>query len=572
MNGIGASPGIAIGKVYIKNSSGFNITEKNIDEHEVQGEIERLNDALEKAKKEVTKLEHKVRKELGEDEADIFRAHLQLLNDPELIPEIENEIKNNLVTAETAVQEVINHYVRLFSRMENEYMKGRKLDIQDVGTRVLQILVNYKKDHLNKDIGNESIIVARDLAPSDTVNINLDRVMAFVTAEGSKTSHTAIIARSLGIPAVVGVGEELLKKVHNGQMIVVDGNSGKVYLNPDKATLDKYKMKLNRLARDKKRLNKYKFKKPVTRDGVTVEVFANISSPEEVGAVIDNGGQGVGLFRTEFMYMHRDSLPDEEEQYNLYLEIAKKMDRKPVIIRTLDIGGDKDLPYLNLPEEMNPFLGYRGIRICLDKKDLFKTQLKAILRAGKHGNVRLMFPLISSLEELKKAYHVLEESKQELEAEGKEYVKDMETGLMIEVPAAALMADILAQEVDFFSIGTNDLIQYMMAVDRTNEQVASIYSPYYPAVLRMIYNVIKAAHRESIKVGMCGEAAGDELLIPFLLGAGLDEFSVNIPAILNIKEKIARWTISEAREVVKNTLKLKTAGEVKDYLSEVKKD
>ncbi|RCW62078.1 phosphoenolpyruvate--protein phosphotransferase [Halanaerobium sp. ST460_2HS_T2] len=569
LEGIAASPGIAIGKSLLKLEKEIEIDKENIENDQVEQEIEKLHNALTESKKQLQELKEETAEKLGEEKAEIFAAHLMILDDPEVIPAFENKIKDNKLNAAAAVKEVIDEFAAMFAAMDDEYLRERGSDIKDVGMRVIKNLLGI--EDIADKMDEEVIIIADDLTPSDTAQLDTEKVLAFVTKEGSRTSHSAIMARSLGIPSVVGVGSELIEKAENGMKIIVDGNSGKIYFNPDKSTLDKYEEKLEEYEAEQERLKAFKDKKAETKDGHQVEIVGNMGNLKDVVPILDNGGEGVGLFRSEFLYMDRSELPTEEEQFEVYKEVAEKMGDKPVIIRTLDVGGDKELPYLDFPDEMNPFLGYRAIRVCLERDDIFKPQLRALLRAGSYGNLKIMFPMISSLNELLAAKEKVEEAKAELKEEGLEYNPDIDLGMMIEIPAAVMIADKLAREVDFFSIGTNDLIQYTVAVDRMNEQIAEMHTPYHPAVLRMIQKTIESAHAEDIWVGMCGEAAGEELLLPFLLGAGLDEFSMSAVSILKIKEVLTKWTLSEAEEVSKKVLNLGTVADVKDYLNKIKK-
>lgn len=569
LEGIAASPGIAIGKSLLKLEKEIEIDRENIADDQVEQEIEKLHNALTDSKEQLEQLKKETAEKLGEEKAEIFAAHLMILDDPEVIPAFENKIKDNKLNAAAAVKDVIDEFAAMFAAMDDEYLRERGSDIKDVGMRVIKNLLGI--EDIADKMDEEVIIIAEDLTPSDTAQLDTDKVLAFVTKEGSRTSHSAIMARSLGIPSVVGVGSELIEKAENGMKIIVDGNSGNIYFNPDQSTMDEYEVKLEEYEAEQERLKAFKDKKAETEDGHRVEVVGNMGNLKDVDPILANGGEGVGLFRSEFLYMDRDELPTEEEQFKVYKEVAEKMGDRPVVIRTLDVGGDKELPYLDFPEEMNPFLGYRAIRVCLERDDIFKPQLRALLRAGVYGNLKIMFPMISSLKELLAAKAKVEEVKAELKEEGLEYNADIDLGMMIEIPAAVMIADKLASEVDFFSIGTNDLIQYTVAVDRMNERIAEMHTPYHPAVLRLVKKTIEAAHAEDIWVGMCGEAAGEELLLPFLLGAGLDEFSMSAVSILKIKEILTKWTLSEAEKVSKEVLNLGTVAEVKDYLNKIKK-
>ncbi len=568
MLGIAASPGIAMGKLMIRSSEKIEISDEKIKNVDVSQEINKLEKALLKAETELKEVKKKTAEKFGKGEADIFAAHLSILNDPELKKSVEQKIEIEKMNAESAVAKAVDEYSQIFTNMEDEYMQARAVDIKDVGERVLKILLG-KNNRLEK-LTEEVILAAEDLTPSDTAQIDTDKVKAFLTRDGSRTSHTAIMARSLGIPAIVGLGANY-QELSSGQKVIVDGDEGKVLIDPTQKILNNYQDKLQKQQVAEKKLEKYLNQKAQTATGEKVEVVGNIGNIADAKSVIKNGGEGIGLFRTEFLYMNRQSLPTEEEQYNVYKEVAELYMDKPVLVRTLDIGGDKDLPYLDLPVEMNPFLGYRAIRMTLDKKDIFKTQLRAILRASQYGNLKIMFPMISSLSELQAAKKILNEVRAELDKEKVSFAKNMKVGIMIEVPAAVVIADLLAEEVDFFSIGTNDLIQYTVAVDRTNEKISKMHTPYHPAVLRLIRQTIESGHRQGIWVGMCGEAAADELLLPFLLGAGLDEFSMSAFSILKVKELLTKWTRDEAVGVMHHVLRCKTIKEVKEYLQMVAK-
>jgi phosphotransferase system enzyme I (PtsI) len=532
--GIAASKGYAIGEVFIKGPDEINIVEDR--EINVEEERVRLEKAIENSRTQLKNLEEKTRVEIGEHEAAVFGSHLMLLEDPEFAGAAFASIDSDKISSEKAINDVVNTYVEMFSQFDDEYMRERAADIKDVGMRIFKNL-NGTADSGLANLAANTVIVAHDLTPSDTAQIDKSKVVGFLTDIGGRTSHSAIMARTLEIPAVVGL-EDITKVAMNGDKIIVDGVEGVVIINPDEATIAFYEEKKATLELERAKLKELVNTKAVTKSGKEVILAANIGAPKDVHKAIESGADAIGLFRTEFLYMDRDSLPTEEEQFESYKYVAEKMEGKPVVIRTLDIGGDKKLTYLPLPEEMNPFLGYRAIRLCLDRVDIFKSQLRAILRASAFGHIQIMFPMISSLEEFFKAKDILKECMEELKSEGKAYNENVETGIMIEIPSAAVMADEFAKHVDFFSIGTNDLIQYTLAADRMNENISYLYNPMHPAVLKLIKMTIEAAHKEGKWCGMCGEMAGDETAIPTLLQYGLDEFSMSASSILEAKKLV----------------------------------
>jgi phosphotransferase system enzyme I (PtsI) len=532
--GIAASKGYAIGEVFIKGNDEINIVEDR--EINVEEERVRLEKAIENSRTQLKSLEEKTKVEIGEHEAAVFGSHLMLLEDPEFAGAAFASIDNDKISSEKAINDVVNTYVEMFSQFDDEYMRERAADIKDVGMRIFKNLSGTADSGL-ANLADNTVIVAHDLTPSDTAQIDKSKVVGFLTDIGGRTSHSAIMARTLEIPAVVGL-EDITKLVNNGDKIIVDGVEGVVILNPDETTIASYQEKKAALELEKAKLKELVNTKAVTKSGKEVILAANIGAPKDVHKAIESGADAIGLFRTEFLYMDRDSLPTEEEQFEAYKYVAEKMEGKPVVIRTLDIGGDKKLTYLPLPEEMNPFLGYRAIRLCLDRVDIFKSQLRAVLRASAFGYIQIMFPMISSLEEFFKSKDILKECMEELKSEGKAYNENIETGIMIEIPSAAVMADEFAKHVDFFSIGTNDLIQYTLAADRMNENISYLYNPMHPAVLKLIKMTIEAAHKEGKWCGMCGEMAGDETAIPTLLQYGLDEFSMSASSILEAKKLI----------------------------------
>lgn len=530
--GIAASKGYAIGKVFLQEHEEIVITDAKVED--VAAEKEKLQKALDNSKAQLEKIKEKAAAEMGEEKAAVFEAHITLLDDPEFTGAMASEIETNSINAMKAVENVTNTFVMIFDSMEDDYMRERAADIKDVSKRIIANLAG-KGDEAFAITENNTVVVAHDLTPSDTAQLDRSKVVGFVTNIGGRTSHAAIMARTLEIPAVLGVGD-ITSSVKTGDTIIVDGLTGDVLINPSEDVIAEYKAKQEKFQAEQEELKKLINVKTTTKSGRRIEVCGNIGKPEDVLGVIANGGDGVGLFRTEFLYMDRESAPTEEEQYESYKFVLEKMEGKQVVIRTLDIGGDKTLPYLPLPQEMNPFLGYRAIRLCLDRKEIFKVQLRALLRASVYGKLCVMFPMISGLEEFQQAKAVVEECKAELRAEGKEYSDSIQWGIMVEIPAAAVYADELAKYVDFFSIGTNDLIQYTLAADRMSEKVSYLYNPMHPAVLRLIKMTIDGAHKHGKWVGMCGEMAGDEAAIPTLVEYGLDEFSMSATSILTAKK------------------------------------
>ncbi|AVD37415.1 phosphoenolpyruvate--protein phosphotransferase [Clostridioides difficile] len=560
--GIGASPGVALGKALVVEHSELVIEKKSIDN--VEAEIAKLENAVAVSKDELVKVKEKASEELGAEEAEIFEAHLLVLEDPELIGSAIDKIKTENVNAEYALNEIKEMFVSMFESMDNEYMKERAADIKDVTNRILRHILGIKVVDLSA-LSEEVVLIAHDLTPSDTATMNKKMVLGFLTDIGGRTSHTAIMSRTLEIAAIVGLND-ITSKVKDGDFVVFNGDTGEVIVNPDKETINKYTELKAKYEDERKALQLLKGKPSVTLDGKHVELAGNIGTPNDIEGLIKNDAEGVGLYRTEFLYMDRDSFPTEEVQYEAYKAVLEGMDGKPIVIRTLDIGGDKELSYLNMEPEMNPFLGYRAIRLCLDRKDIFKTQLRALYRASVHGRLRIMFPMISSLEELLQAKEVVKEVLAELDSEGVAYAKDVEIGMMIEVPSAAVISDVLAKHVDFFSIGTNDLIQYTCAVDRMNQKISYLYNQFNPAVLRLIKTVIDNAHKEGKWAGMCGESAGDQKMIPILLGMGLDEFSMSPISILPARKLITSVKESDMKKLADEVLNMGTAEEIKSYI------
>ncbi|HDI6413494.1 TPA: phosphoenolpyruvate--protein phosphotransferase [Staphylococcus aureus] len=559
IKGIAASDGVAIAKAYLLVEPDLTF-DKNEKVTDVEGEVAKFNSAIEASKVELTKIRNNAEVQLGADKAAIFDAHLLVLDDPELIQPIQDKIKNENANAATALTDVTTQFVTILESMDNEYMKERAADIRDVSKRVLSHILGVELP--NPSMIDESVvIVGNDLTPSDTAQLNKEFVQGFATNIGGRTSHSAIMSRSLEIPAIVGT-KSITQEVKQGDMIIVDGLNGDVIVNPTEDELIAYQDKRERYFADKKELQKLRDADTVTVDGVHAELAANIGTPNDLPGVIENGAQGIGLYRTEFLYMGRDQMPTEEEQFEAYKEVLEAMDGKRVVVRTLDIGGDKELSYLNLPEEMNPFLGYRAIRLCLAQQDIFRPQLRALLRASVYGKLNIMFPMVATINEFREAKAILLEEKENLKNEGHDISDDIELGIMVEIPATAALADVFAKEVDFFSIGTNDLIQYTLAADRMSERVSYLYQPYNPSILRLVKQVIEASHKEGKWTGMCGEMAGDETAIPLLLGLGLDEFSMSATSILKARRQINGLSKNEMTELANRAVDCATQEEV----------
>ncbi|HDC4052031.1 TPA: phosphoenolpyruvate--protein phosphotransferase [Staphylococcus aureus] len=559
IKGIAASDGVAIAKAYLLVEPDLTF-DKNEKVTDVEGEVAKFNNAIEASKVELTKIRNNAEVQLGADKAAIFDAHLLILDDPELIQPIQDKIKNENANAATALTDVTTQFVTIFESMDNEYMKERAADIRDVSKRVLSHILGIELP--NPSMIDESVvIVGNDLTPSDTAQLNKEFVQGFATNIGGRTSHSAIMSRSLEIPAIVGT-KSITQEVKQGDMIIVDGLNGDVIVNPTEDELIAYQDKRERYFADKKELQKLRDADTVTVDGVHAELAANIGTPNDLPGVIENGAQGIGLYRTEFLYMGRDQMPTEEEQFEAYKEVLEAMNGKRVVVRTLDIGGDKELSYLNLPEEMNPFLGYRAIRLCLAQQDIFRPQLRALLRASVYGKLNIMFPMVATINEFREAKAILLEEKENLKNEGHDISDDIELGIMVEIPATAALADVFAKEVDFFSIGTNDLIQYTLAADRMSERVSYLYQPYNPSILRLVKQVIEASHKEGKWTGMCGEMAGDETAIPLLLGLGLDEFSMSATSILKARRQINGLSKNEMTELANRAVDCATQEEV----------
>ena len=567
IKGIAASNGIAIAKAFKLIEPELTVVKATISD--VEAEINLYKEALVKTTEELQKIKVKAAQNLSEEEAAVFDAHINMANDPELLSQTTDKIKSESVNAAYAFDEVSNMFIMMFESMDNEYFRERAADIKDIKKRILAHLLGVKVNDPST-IDEQVVIIAEDLTPSDTAQLDRNFVKGFATNIGGRTSHSAIMARSLEIPAVVGT-KTILEDVKDGDMIILDGLEGNVIVNPTAEQVAHYEEVAKQYEAQKAEWAKLKNEKTVSKDGQHVELAANIGTPKDVEGVLANGGEAVGLYRTEFLYMGRDNFPTEEEQFEAYKAVLEAMGDKPVVVRTLDIGGDKELPYLHLPKEMNPFLGYRAIRLCLDDTDLFRTQLRALLRASAYGKLRIMFPMIATLNEFRSAKALLLKEKAKLVAEGVTVSEEIEVGMMVEIPSAAVLADQFAKEVDFFSIGTNDLIQYTMAADRMNEKVSYLYQPYNPSILRLVKMVIDAAHKEGKWTGMCGEMAGDQTAIPLLLGLGLDEFSMSATSILPARSLISKLSKAEMSDLAAEALNKSTVEEVIELVESIQK-
>ncbi len=560
LTGIGASEGVSVGKVLLFIEEEMIIPEVKTADSTVESELTKLDEGLKKSKTQLIAIREKVKEKMGEDKAAIFDGHIMLLEDEDLIMEVQDKIKGEGLPAAKALSDGIEEYCAMISALEDPYLRERAADLQDIGKRWLKNILGIKI----KDLSNlepNTVVVTYDLTPSDTAQLDLENCVGFITEVGGKTAHSAIMARSLELPAVVGV-KGVLSEAKEGEAVVMDGEAGVLFLNPAEDIVKEYVEKKEKIEKEKEELKKLITEEAITPDGRKVDVWGNIGSPKDVDAVIEAGAAGVGLYRTEFLFMDSDHFPTEQEQYEAYRVVAEKLKGKPLTIRTMDIGGDKELPYLNLPKEMNPFLGYRAIRISLENKEMFKTQLRAILRASQYGQIKIMYPMISSINEIRKANTILEECKKELDAEGKIYDANIKVGIMIETPSTAIIAYKFAKEVDFFSIGTNDLTQYFLAVDRGNEMVSALYDSFNPAVLEAIQKVIDAAHDAGINVSMCGEFAGDRKATKLLLGMGLDSFSMSASSMLPVKKIVRSTNYVDAQKYRDIILQQNTSEEV----------
>ena len=559
LKGIAASDGIATAEAYMLVEPDLSFdkkTNENPDE-----EIQRLHSAIDVSKKELETIKEKAKENLGEEEAEVFEAHLTILSDPEMIGQIETKINDEKVNAESALKDVTDTFISMFEAMtDNAYMQERAGDIRDVTKRVLSHLLGVTLPSPAL-IDKEVIIVAHDLTPSDTAQLDRRYVKGFVTDIGGRTSHSAIMSRTLEIPAVVG-SESATEDIHEGDQVIIDGIHGEAIVKPSADEVHEYEQMAKDFAAQKAEWEQLKNEKSVTADGKEVILAANIGTPQDVEGANDNGAEAVGLFRSEFLYMDASELPSEDDQFEAYKEALEGMNGKQVVVRTMDIGGDKKLPYLPLPDEQNPFLGYRAIRLCLDQQEIFRTQLRALLRASKYGKLAIMFPMIATVQEFKDAKAIFEEEKAALVEKGVEVADDIQVGMMMEIPAAAMIADKLAKYADFFSIGTNDLIQYSMAADRGNERVSYLYQPTNPSILRLIKNIIDASHKEGKWTGMCGEMAGDQTAVPLLLGLGLDEYSMSATSILKTRSFIKKLSTEKMKELANKAFDCETETEV----------
>ncbi len=560
LKGIAASSGVVVAKAYKMVQPVFEITKKTAN---VEEELAKFEAAILKTREDIERIKAKAVGKLSDEELAIFDAHIMVTMDPEFTGQMEEMIKSDSVNADYACHEVSSMFINMFEGMDDPYFKERAADIKDVSYRLTCHILGLEMADLSL-INEKVIIVAHDLTPSDTAQLNKEFTLGFATAIGGRTSHSAIMARSLEIPAIVGISG-LLEQVNHGDLIALDAIDGELHLNPTEEQIKDFEKKAERYEKLKESLKVLKDAESITTDGHHVELVANIGTPNDVDGVLNNGGEGVGLYRTEFLYMDAKDFPTEEDQYTAYKTVLERMGKKPVVVRTLDIGGDKELSYLDLPHEMNPFLGYRAIRLCLDRPELFKTQIRSLLRASVHGNLCIMFPMIATLDEFRAAKKFVKDTEAELKAEGIEVAK-YQLGIMVEIPAAAVLADQFAKEVDFFSIGTNDLIQYSMAADRMSEKVSYLYQPFNPSLLRLIKMTIDGAHKEGKWCGMCGEMAGEPYAVPLLLGLGLDEFSMSATSILQARKIVRSLSYKDMQDLSAKAINLSTMEDVLDLV------
>ncbi len=565
LNGIPVSPGIAIGTAFVLHSeTSFSIPAQSVSDEHVWKEIARFEDALTRTRAEILGIRKKIATQIGRESSDIFNAHLLILEDRTLIEDVIAIIKDKKVICEHAFATVIQRYFEAFAQINDDYLKERISDIRDIGRRILHNLYGEEADF--QKIDKKGIVIAHDLSPSDTAMMDKEKVLAFVTEIGGPTSHTAILGRSMEIPAIVGM-DHVTSKVKTGDRVIVDGAHGVIIVNPDEKTIEEYHQKSLRFSESIVELDKLRDLPAETTDGHKIVLAANIEFHDEIPSVLSHGADGIGLYRTEYLYMNRTDLPNEEEQYRAYKQVAEKMAPYPVIVRTLDLGGDKFISSLEVPQEMNPFLGWRAIRFCLTRVDVFKAQLRAILKASTHNNFKIMYPMISNVQELRRANEILEECRQELKKEGIPFDSKMEVGAMIEIPSAAITSDILAREVDFFSIGTNDLIQYALAVDRVNEKIAYLYEPTHPAILQLIKMVVENGHKHKRWVGSCGEMSGDPGIAILLVGLGIDEISTSPFVLPKVKQAIRAVSRKQAKMIADKALQFETGVEVRQFLN-----
>lgn len=567
VNGIGAASGIAIGKAFVLPSWEWDLPEKLVDVADVAFEFEKLYDGIRLSRTEIESIKQDISDLIGEEESNIFNAHLAILEDPVFMNEIQNLMQRQYKAAEVAVKETIDKFVSMFDLLDDDYMKERAADIKDVGNRLLKHLLGAWEETV-PPMDVPYVLVAKELSPSQLAHLDTAHVLGVVTMEGGTTSHAAIMLRAMGIPFVIGIDGKLGQPVATGDLVIIDGEEGQVLVNPDSNLIEQYTNRKHEFAARMEQLKEVANVPPVTLDGTRVELKANIRSVKELELALQNGAAGVGLFRTEFIYMDRATLPKEDEQFEVYKEAAEKLDGKPLIIRTLDIGGDKNVNFLSLPQEENPALGYRAIRISLDRGDLFKTQLKAILRASVYGNIKIMYPMISSVEEVRRANEILAQARTELTNMDVPFQSDIEVGIMIEVPAAVMIAELLAREVQFFSIGTNDLVQYVLAVDRMNESIAHLYDPFHPAILQMLKLTVEAAHRHHISVSVCGELAGDPLAMPLWLGLGVHDLSMSVQSLLSVKSRLIGSKQQAGVQFLEQALQLGSGSAIRELLEQ----
>lgn len=567
IKGSGASAGIALGKAFVLPTWEWEMSDQAIDVHDLAKEFERLYEGIRSSKDELEHIKHELVDVIGQEESTIFDAHMAILDDPVFMSEVQGIIRRQYKAAEVAVKEAIEKFANMFDLLDDEYMKERAMDIKDVGNRLIKHLIGMPEITL-PDNNQPFILVAKELTPSQLAHLSTEHVLGIVTMTGGRTSHSVIMARAMGIPFVIGFEGGIDLPIQTGDMLIIDGDCGILHIHPDEPTIQAYQLKKQSWLRKKEQLLQIMDVPTVTRDGVEVRLEANMNSVKEIDKVLQSDVGGVGLLRTEFLFLDRDTMPSEDEQFEAYREAVERLDGKPITIRTLDIGGDKRIDYIYLPEEENPFLGYRAIRVCLNRLDMFKTQLRAIIRASHYGNVKIMYPLISSVEEVRKANDLLEQAKEELRQEGVPFADEIKVGIMIEVPSAVIIADLLAKEVDFFSIGTNDLVQYILAVDRMNENIASYYEPFHPAVMRMLNQLAAAAHQAGIELSVCGEMAGDVRAVPIWLGLGIHDLSMTVQSLLPVKQRILELQADESKALLQEVLRCESSEQVLHLLDQ----